>query len=64
MNKIKSILSKCFLLGIFFLGTIACSDYLNEDNRSAITQENYFQNANQAQTAVNGVYSGLNVLLG
>ena len=55
MNKIKSILSKCFLLGIFFLGTIACSDYLNEDNRSAITQENYFQNANQAQTAVKGV---------
>ena len=60
MNKIKSILFKCFLLGIFFVGTIACNDYLNEDNRSAITQENYFQNANQAQTAVNGVYSGLN----
>ena len=57
MNKIKSILFKCFLLGIFFVGTIACNDYLNEDNRSAITQENYFQNANQAQTAVNGVYS-------
>lgn len=54
---------KCFLLGIFFVGTIACNDYLNEDNRSAITQENYFQNANQAQTAVNGVYSGLNVFL-
>ena len=63
MNKIKSILFKCFLLGIFFVGTIACNDYLNEDNRSAITQENYFQNANQAQTAVNGVYSGLNVFL-
>lgn len=62
MKNINAVI-KCFFYIIGIIVMSACDDFLDEDNRSAITQENYFQNANQAQTAVNGVYAGLNVFL-
>jgi len=49
------------VLVLLLIGVSACTGFLNEDNKSAITQQNYFTNANQAQTAINGVYVGLNV---
>lgn len=42
------------LLVITFSG---CKKYLDEDNRSNYTQENYFQTADQAQAAVNNLYA-------
>lgn len=41
----------------------SCLSFLEEDNKSTITQENYFINANQAQTAVIGAYTGLNTFI-
>lgn len=50
-----------FLISVVcFLG--ACKKGLNEQNKSAITQESYFTNATQAQSAVNGVYPMLQTL--
>ena len=37
----------------------SCQNFLDEINDSAITQENYFQNENQAQSAVDGIYDFL-----
>ncbi|PRD46944.1 RagB/SusD family nutrient uptake outer membrane protein [Sphingobacterium haloxyli] len=36
-----------------------CQNFLDEINDSAITQENYFRNADQAQSAVDGIYDFL-----
>jgi hypothetical protein len=44
------------------LATTGCSDFLKEDNRSSLTQDNYFANANQAQTAVDGLYNRLRIM--
>lgn len=46
-------------VGLFLISS--CTSFLDEDNRSSITQQNYFTNAEQAQTAINGIYTGLNV---
>jgi hypothetical protein len=61
MNMKTVNLIKNMVLILLFTGVSACSGFLDEDNKSAITQQNYFTNANQAQTAVNGIYAGLNV---
>lgn len=63
MDTTKITILKSLFMGLFLFGMTACAGYLDEDNRSAITQNSYFQNANQAQTAVNGIYAGLNVFL-
>jgi len=58
--KTRNIIKNTILI-LLLIGISGCKGFLDEDNRSAITQENYFANANQAQTAVNGIYAGLNV---
>ncbi|QNL49921.1 RagB/SusD family nutrient uptake outer membrane protein [Olivibacter sp. SDN3] len=41
-------------------GLSSCSQsFLDEDNKSNLTQENYFQNAAQAETFVTGIYTSL-----
>ena len=42
--------------------TTGCDDFLTENNKSAITQENYYQTAEQARSAVNGIYPSLRSL--
>ena len=44
------------------LAATGCSDFLKEDNRSTLTQSNYFANATQAQSAVDGLYNRLRLL--
>lgn len=44
------------------LATTSCKDFLKEDNRSTLTQESYFTNATQAQSAVDGLYNRLRLL--
>jgi hypothetical protein len=43
----------------FIIGTGCKKDFLDETNLSAITQENYFTTASQAQAATNGIYPSL-----
>lgn len=42
--------------------TTSCQDFLDEQNKSAITQENYFTSVEQARAAVNGIYPMLYTL--
>jgi hypothetical protein len=53
---------KKYRIGLSALIVIAsvsgCKKYLDEDNRSNFTQDNYFTSANQARTFVNGIYGG------
>ncbi len=52
-----------FLLGLLLVSGTGCQDdFLNEENKSAITQENYFRTASHAEAAVNGIYPGLYTL--
>ncbi|RZK96089.1 MAG: RagB/SusD family nutrient uptake outer membrane protein, partial [Hymenobacter sp.] len=44
------------------LAATGCKDFLVEDNRTNLTQTNYFTNATQAQSAVNGLYDRLRLL--
>lgn len=44
------------------LATTGCKDFLKEDNRSSLTQDNYFANATQAQSAVDGLYNRLRIM--
>jgi len=41
------------------LGSTGCSKFLDEENLSSITQENYFTSEAQAQSAVDGIYNYL-----
>jgi hypothetical protein len=54
--------SKAALLATLLLGASGCQDFLEEDNRSNLTQENYYTNATQAQAAVDGLYNRLRLL--
>ena len=46
-----------FLLFAFLAGSTGCeNDFLAEENKSAVTQENYFTTPAQAQAAVTGIY--------
>lgn len=47
------------LCATLLLGATSCQDFLEEDNRSNLTQENYYTNATQAQAAVDGLYNRL-----
>ena len=40
----------------------SCSDFLEENPKSNFTQYNYFKNASQAKTAVDGAYERLRAL--
>ncbi|WP_216859036.1 RagB/SusD family nutrient uptake outer membrane protein [Hymenobacter citatus] len=44
------------------LATTGCNDFLEEDNRSTLTQANYFTNATQAQSAIDGLYNRLRIM--
>lgn len=50
-----------FLITLFLLSgaLTGCKKYLDEDNRSNYTQENYFQTSDQAQAAINNLYATL-----
>ena len=54
MKKIKYI----FLLSLILLGT-ACKDFLEEDARSLVPTESYYNNLTEATRALYGVYSSL-----
>ncbi|MCO5240675.1 MAG: RagB/SusD family nutrient uptake outer membrane protein [Chitinophagaceae bacterium] len=41
---------------LLFIGGIGCKKMLEESNPSAITIENYFQTASQAEASINGIY--------
>ncbi|GAB3748638.1 RagB/SusD family nutrient uptake outer membrane protein [Spirosoma pomorum] len=58
IRTIKTI-GKLALCGALIAGTTGCSDYLEEVNRSNFTQDNYFTSAQQAQSAVDGIYERL-----
>ena len=47
-----------FGFAILMLGS-SCSNFLEEDNKSNFTQDNYFQTAEQAQSAINELYAQL-----
>ncbi|HET8735553.1 MAG TPA: RagB/SusD family nutrient uptake outer membrane protein [Pricia sp.] len=40
-------------------GTVACSDFLNEEDASNFTTDTYFTKAEHAESAVNGIYEPL-----
>jgi hypothetical protein len=44
------------------LAATGCKDFLVEDNRTTLTQSNYFTNATQAQSAVDGLYNRLRIM--
>lgn len=52
----KNIISLLFILVIAFTIT-GCDKFLEEDFRSGITTDNFFNNDGEAQLAVNGLYS-------
>lgn len=58
--KIINKKSYLFAFGLSFLmlGS-SCSDFLVEENKSNFTQDNYFTTAEQAETAINSLYSEL-----
>ncbi len=59
IKKLANILVLPCLLVVFNTG---CKKSLVENNKSDVTQENYFTNAAQAEAAVNGIYPPLQTL--
>lgn len=53
---------KAGVFGLLVFCLTACDDFLTEQNKSAITQENYFTSASQAEAAVQGIYPSLYTL--
>jgi hypothetical protein len=51
-------------LGAALLLTVvsSCSDFLKQDIRSTLTPDTFFQNGDQAQAAINGLYDNLRIL--
>lgn len=47
------------MLSILFTLVVGCDGFLEEQNKSAITQENYFTTAAQAESAISGIYPDL-----
>ena len=47
------------LLAMVAVLIASCENYLAEDSRSSISQDNYYQTAEQAQSAVDGIYPSL-----
>lgn len=59
MKLIYNRISLFGLLCFLSLSLVGCSDFLEEENESNFTQENYFQTAEQAETAINSLYAEL-----
>ena len=59
MSPIIQQFRKAAFCATLLLAATSCQDFLEEDNRSNLTQENYFANATQAQAAVDGLYNRL-----
>ncbi|MBD2753553.1 RagB/SusD family nutrient uptake outer membrane protein [Spirosoma validum] len=54
-----------WLIGTFFLfSTSACSDFLEESDKSNFTSDNYFTKAEHATSAVNAIYESLKTTTG
>jgi len=58
---IRQIVAPALCAGLLLAAT-GCKDFLTEDNRSSLTQGSYFTTAEQAQSAVNGLYNRLRIL--
>ena len=50
------------LSGLLLAGGTSCEDFLEENPKTDFTQDSYFQNINQAKTAVDGAYERLRAL--
>ena len=57
--KFKSYIYRIGLILILAISVSGCQKYLDEKNKSGFDKDNYFQNAGQAQTFVNGIYTSL-----
>lgn len=55
----KNPIISIFIMAILLLASACSKSFLDENNKSNPTQESYFQNAAQAQTFVNGIYTNL-----
>lgn len=62
LSRIRSRAQALAYCAGLLLATTGCSDFLKEDNRTTLTQDNYFANATQAQSAVDGLYNRLRLL--
>ncbi|WP_206680741.1 RagB/SusD family nutrient uptake outer membrane protein [Hymenobacter polaris] len=62
LSRIRSRAQATALCTGLLLAATGCKDFLVEDNRSTLTQTNYFTNATQAQSAVDGLYTRLRLL--
>ena len=56
------IISKLLTCGILILFISGCTKFLDEQDKSNFTAENYFTNATQAETAVNAAYTGIETI--
>ncbi|WP_075555659.1 MULTISPECIES: RagB/SusD family nutrient uptake outer membrane protein [Parabacteroides] len=50
------------LSGLLLAGGTSCEDFLEENPKTNFSQDSYFQNINQAKTAVDGAYERLRAL--
>jgi hypothetical protein len=57
--KFNSYIYRIGLVLILAVSVSGCKKYLDEKNKSGFDKDNYFQNAGQAQTFVNGIYTSL-----
>jgi hypothetical protein len=62
LSRIRSHAQATALCTGLLLAATGCKDFLKEDNRSSLTQDNYFTNATQAQSAVDGLYNRLRIM--
>jgi len=62
LSRIRSRAQATALCTGLLLAATGCKDFLKEDNRSTLTQSNYFANATQAQSAVDGLYNRLRIM--
>ncbi|CAM4160615.1 Starch-binding associating with outer membrane [Pedobacter westerhofensis] len=61
-NTSKHSIPFLFILLVLTGTFTGCKKYLDEDNRSNYTQENYFQTSDQAQAAINNLYASLRTI--
>jgi starch-binding outer membrane protein, SusD/RagB family len=62
MRSILPQFTRAALCAGVLLAASGCQDFLDEDNRSTLTQETYFTSPAQAQSAVDGLYNRLRFL--
>lgn len=55
----KTPIISIFTIATLLLASSCSKSFLDENNKSNPTQESYFQNASQAETFVNGIYTNL-----